>query len=89
MYTLNNKDVTNYAVGAIRCDGTVGISLFLKDESIVDINGLSLEQAKQLEKVLKSKKQQSVSIDDRFLISSDELHAKHFDIWAKRNGIIS
>lgn len=83
MYQLDVSKVKEVSTGAIRCDGTCGLTLRLDDSTFLDLNGLTLKQSDYLEKAIKKGKG-IISIDDYFLTDVDDLP---FEVFARRNGI--
>jgi len=73
---LNIETIEYMDFSHIRCNGTVNCYIELKDGQSLELYGLSLRQADQLEALKKG----TVNIDDRFLSQSSEQ-------WLEQNGI--
>lgn len=73
---INRQDIQEVSASAIKCNGTVNVTLYLNDGSALDIFGLTIKQADNLE----SLKFESIKLDARFLKQTE-------DQWLSQNGI--
>jgi len=82
MKQINMSDIEDISSGAIMCDGSVNACIYLRNGSYIELFGLSLKQADQLELSFKNKTVESFNVDSRLLEQSDSQ-------WLKQNGVIS
>jgi hypothetical protein len=82
MFKFNTASVRDYSVSAIKCDGTVNVSISLNplgSGEYIDLYCLTIKQVELLEEWL-TFKNRDISIDNRFLSQTDAQ-------WLSQNGI--